>query len=283
MVWGAKGPSGHQAVGVQPGDAVDSRDLERFGPAHLRQYRRQPAREHGLACPGRSLEQQVVPSGRGDLEREDTGRLAPHIGQIWSRGRRNHRRREGRERCGRSPFDDLHRLGQCAYACDLDALDERRLASALARNDQSTNPRRTGALSDGERSGRIAEGPGQRQLAEDDIGLDRLGRDLTAGREHSKRERGVEAGANLAQERGSQVGRDPRLGESEVGVLDRRVHSLPRLPHCRIPQADDRERGQTGANVDLDPDLAGIHTVDREGAYACEHRRKAINRAFTRG
>ena len=116
-----------------------------------------------------------MPSGRGDLKREDPGRLAPHIGQIWSWARGRRLRWEGRERCRRSPLDDLHRLGQGAHAGYLKPLDERSLASALARNDQSTNTRGPGALSDGERPGRIAEGPGQRQLAEDRVGLDRLG------------------------------------------------------------------------------------------------------------
>ena len=62
IVWcGARnGRHSHEPSGVHPGDAVDSRYLQRLIPGQGRQDRRQPPCEHRLAGPWRALEHQVV-------------------------------------------------------------------------------------------------------------------------------------------------------------------------------------------------------------------------------
>ena len=60
------------------------------------------------------------------------------------------------------------------------------------------------------------------------------------------------------------------------------AHPVARLAHGGVAQADDRERRQPGADVDLDPHLAWIDAVDRERGDAGEHRRDAT-RAIASG
>ena len=49
------------------------------------------------------------------------------------------------------------------------------------------------------------------------------------------------------------------------------MHALARLAHRGVAEADDRERRQAGAQVDLDGDAARVEAVDREGGDAGEH------------
>ena len=55
-------------------------------------------------------------------------------------------------------------------------------------------------------------------------------------------------------------------GKLEAGVDERRAHPLARLAHRRVGQADERERRQAAADVDLDVDLARLDAEQREGA-----------------
>ena len=65
--------------------------------------------------------------------------------------------------------------------------------------------------------------------------------------------------------------RDPALREVESGVLDRRADSLSGLADGRIRQADDRERGQPTADVDLDVHGLRGDTHQGEGPGEGEH------------
>ena len=49
------------------------------------------------------------------------------------------------------------------------------------------------------------------------------------------------------------------------------MDAIARLAHGGVGQPDDRERGQPGADVDLDPHLARVHPIDRERGDAGEH------------
>ena len=133
------------------------------------------------------------------------------------------------------------------------------------------DPGGTGSLGDRERTGGVAQLAAQRKLPEHGVGVECLRRDLTARREHAERQRRVEPRSDLSQERRREVGGDPALREVEPRVEDRRADPVPRLAHSRVPEPNDRERGQAGADVDLDPHLARIDTVDRERRDACEH------------
>ena len=98
------------------------------------------------------------------------------------------------------------------------------------------------------------------------------GRNLLAGGEHRQRQRRVEPRACLAQRRRRQVRSYSALRKLEPGILYRRADPLTRLAHRRIAQSHDRERRQTGADVDLDGDAAWLDAVDREGGDTGQHR-----------
>ncbi len=64
---------------------MDTRDDERFVWIERRQNSREPAREHRLARPRRTDQQQMMRAGRRDLECAARHRLAAHIRQILDR------------------------------------------------------------------------------------------------------------------------------------------------------------------------------------------------------
>ena len=200
-----------------PGDAVDPRHLDRLGAGHRRQDRRQPSGQHRLAGSGRR------PRAAG------CGRRPPRSeapGVAWrDRERRPGRASSGasarspprgRQRRRRRPGDHIGRLAQVRDTGHREPLDERGLAGPLARHDQLREPGRMGSLRNRERPGRVAQLAAQRQLTEHGVGVQRLRRDLAARRQHPERQRRVEPGTHLAQERRRQVGRDPALRETRT-------------------------------------------------------------------
>jgi hypothetical protein len=64
------------------GGGMDARHLERLVGIEGRRDGRQPAGEHRLSGAGRSREQQVMPTGGGDLQRASRAREPTHIGEI---------------------------------------------------------------------------------------------------------------------------------------------------------------------------------------------------------
>src|SRR3954471_18353404 len=75
--------SDQRVIGIdEPRHRVDTRHFERLLLFERRQDPRQPAREHGLARSRRAAEQEVVPSGRRELERAAATLLATHGRQV---------------------------------------------------------------------------------------------------------------------------------------------------------------------------------------------------------
>src|SRR5918996_344806 len=75
---------------------------------------------------------------------------------------------------------------------------------------------------------------------------------------------------------GSQAPRREVGGESLEREVEPRVqegcpHPLARLAHGRVREAHDREGGQPLAHVDLDGDLAAVHSLKGEGGDAGKH------------
>ena len=64
------------------GRAVDPRNLERFSGREPRQQPDESPSEHGLARPLRTDQQQVVTTRCRDFERDTSGRLTAHVGEI---------------------------------------------------------------------------------------------------------------------------------------------------------------------------------------------------------
>ena len=86
-----------------PGERADRVGLERLLAAQRRQHRDQPLGEHRLADPGRPGHQQVVASGRRQLERQPRLRLPDDVGEVGpARVHRPGRRAAGRQGQGRA-------------------------------------------------------------------------------------------------------------------------------------------------------------------------------------
>jgi hypothetical protein len=64
---------------------VDPRDLERLLVTQRRQDRRQAAREHRLAGPGRARHQHVVAAGRRGDQAVDDVAVASDVAQVHAR------------------------------------------------------------------------------------------------------------------------------------------------------------------------------------------------------
>ncbi len=69
-------------------DRVDGADLERGPLVQRREEAGQPLGQHGLAGPRRAGHQQVVPAGRGHLDRPPSGSLPDHVAEVGERRRR---------------------------------------------------------------------------------------------------------------------------------------------------------------------------------------------------
>mgnify|MGYP007016531951 CR=1 FL=1 len=84
MVRRAKRPAANQrdALLQKPRDRMELCGLDRFPEGHVRQDGGQPFREHALARARRPDQQQIMPAGRGDLERALRERLALDLGQV---------------------------------------------------------------------------------------------------------------------------------------------------------------------------------------------------------
>ena len=78
-------------------------------------------------------------------------------------------------------------------------------------------------------------------------------------------------GPCLRRYAGREVDRDAALREREAGVEDRAADALARLAHRAVAEADDRERRQALADVDLDGDAPRFDAVDGERGDLGEH------------
>ena len=254
MVRGTEGALLHEpTAGVQAGDAVDPRDGDRLLAAQRRQHGHEPPREHRLAGARRTGQQEVVRARGRDRERADRARMAADVGEVRRLGSLGPVARRGRRRLGRAPAaQDRRDLGQTGDARHRQPVDERRLTSALARDDEAGEARPARTLGDGQDPAAVAQLPAERELAEDRPALKLGGGQLLGGGQDAAGRREVEAGTHLAQMRGREVDRDPPLREREVRVQQRGVDALTRFAHGRIRAPDDRKRGQATAQVNLD-------------------------------
>ena len=282
IVWcGARnGRSRHEpAAAMQPGDAVDARDLERLG-----------ARDSGGRIDGRRRASIVLPTPGGPESSrlwppaaaivsalDDVG-VAADVGEVevGAPGARGTpvvavgRRRRARRRAGsRRPRARL--AGARATSRPSTS------AASSARSRGTTSPpsparAAPSATASAPRHGRSS--PPSDELAEDRAALERLGRDLAAGGEHRRRRsRGRSPGPALRSDAGARLTVSALERELEARVEDRRAHALARLAHGAVGEADDREVRQAGAHVDLDGDAARLEAVDGEGGDAGEHGR----------
>ena len=254
--------------------ARDPRHLHGLGAVERGQQTGQPGAAQRLARSGRADDQQAVSPGRGDLQRTPQARLAPQIGEIG--GATVAVRRPGRLPAGQRrqlPPRQRPQLAERAQRKDVQRLDERRFGRVARRHGNSLCLPSTGLLRHRQHARNRPNGAVQPQLTgEPDSRQERSG-ELAGRDEHGRRDREVEPRTRLAKVGRRQAGRDPPQRELESGVGDRRPHALARLAHRGIRKADERERGQPAAHVDLGADAPCRDTVEGEGTGDREHRR----------
>src|SRR5688572_20823851 len=146
----------------QPGNGVDPRHLERMLLFQRREDPGQAPREHGLADARRTAEQDVVPAGRGKLERSPRPLLSPNVRQVeW----RTPRLAISDSEVRRLELAAKVRNGICEMP-DADRLDpgERRFPTGLVRTDEALDSRPPGALGYGNRTAHSPKTSIQREL-----------------------------------------------------------------------------------------------------------------------
>jgi hypothetical protein len=255
----------------EPGNRMDPRHLERGVGLERRQDPRQPAREHRLPRAGRTAEENVVPTGRGQLERAPGAFLPADVGQIRCRRCAMAVRRErllGLELALSAQIRD--RLGEVPDR-DRGYSGERSLPRRVGRAEKSFGAEPACALGDGEDSSDPAQAAVERELADGSRPLERAARQLQGRREERERNRQIEARSLLAQLRRSQIDRDAPFGKLQLGGGNPAADPLTCLLASAVGETDDRETGDAIADVRFHIDPARFEADERMGDRACKH------------
>ncbi len=241
------------------------------------QDRRQPSREHGLARARWAHVEQMMRSGRRDLEGAARQRLSSHLGQVFGArrlgvGRRGDLRREVR---ATQPVD---RLMQAAHGVHREPPDQRRLGGAGGSAQQGSHPRLPRRFGQRQGAAHPTKAAVQGHLSQRRGGLQTLARGLPRGREDPDRHGQVGGGALFAALGGGQVHGDLAVGKLEAGVPEGRPDPITRLATGQIGQPDQHEARQAGADVHLALDREGLEPPESCRAHGAEHGRSSRGR-----
>ena len=264
-------PRADQPPALQrPGDRGDHRHLQRLGRRQFGQYTGQARRHQRLARARRSRHQQVVAARRRDLERALRRLLPLHLREVGGAERRidlrQHRRGqdggaaemvEQAEQVGRREHLDIarpRRLRPLRGGADEPALD----AARVQRGEQHTGRGRDAAV--------------EAELADDDIGAQRLGIDHPHRAEQRERDRQVVVRALLGQVGGREVDGDPFGREREADRGQRGAHPLAAFGDRLVGQADDGEAGDAGRDLALHLDGARVEPEIGDGGNDRDHK-----------
>ena len=237
---------------------------ENLGRIERRQQAGQARRQHRLAGARRADEQQVVTAGRGDLERPLGGLLALDLGKLGIVGRllAQLRHRRAQHLAAVAVVDQGE---QARGRQDLDvAAEPGGLAAARRRADQAEAVAR-GRERCRQDAAHRADRAIERQLAQRQIAPRRIRRDRTDRDQHRERDRQVEVAALLEQVGRRQVDGDPPGRQADAQSTERAAHALAQFADRLVGQADDRERGQAGADLHLDVDRLDVDAGERDG------------------
>ena len=227
VVRGAEGRALKQlAVGQgAAGGRVDAGHRERLIGRERREQAHQALGQHGLARAGRSDHQEVVAPGRRNLNGPTTEGLAPHVGQVggavgavggcWRR-----RRRAGQSRLAPQ---QMHQLAQRGRTPHVGAA-----TSAASRTSQrgTTSPSGACSVGQGDHARDMAQRAVEPELAAEREAVGAGGAELPGGDEQPHRDRQVEAGAPLADARGSEVDGEPPEGPGQTAGQDGGAHPV---------------------------------------------------------
>jgi len=238
-------------------------EFERLGFLERRQDAGETTRQHRLAGAGRSDQQKVVRTRRGDFECTPCLLLAAHVGEV-------RRMRDGlfalRCRLGARQFATTGEV--CANRQQ--RIGDERVGSARQRGLGAVAARHDGAPAGAHRAqdrGQCAvhraQLAGERQLADEFILSQRCARNAAVGGENAERDRQIEAAAVLGQIGRCEVHGDPALGVFELRVEDRRAHAIARFLYRRFRQSDDRGTGQAAGKMHFAGDQRRGHAILR--------------------
>ena len=226
----ARGQDGMARID-EPGHAVDRACRDRLGVVKRREDRFEGSREHRLPGPGWTDEEQIVATGRGDLERA-LGRLLPRNVRKIDRVRRRRGSRGHRRRChAHAAFQVIDDLAKRREA---ERLDPARggLARVRTRNKNLADAVRRGVTHAWHRPAHRAQRPVERELAETESG--HVHAQLPARAEDSEGDRELEPGSFLAALRRREVHGNSTERELEPGVPHRGANALARFLHRRV-------------------------------------------------
>ena len=209
-------------------------------------------------------------ASRGDLEAAPQDRVTAEVGEVGQltigiSGRLDPGR--GLDR----PLSELTELSQVLDRHHIDLLHERGLTRVLRRDRDTAQPPPSRPLRHRQGTGGGPDGAVERQLTGHRVVVDDQLRELSRRRQDRGRDRQVEARADLGDVGGGEVHSDPMVRVPEAGVPQRRAHPLPGLTDGRIGEADDREGGQTAADVHFHVDGLRVHPEQGEGTGEREH------------
>ncbi len=130
---------------------------------------------------------------------------------------------------------------------------------------------RVGADRRRQRAGDGGDGAVERQLAEHDIGRERIAGDGAERRHQAERDRQVVVAAFLGQVGGREVDRHLLRRHRQAGSMQRRLHALAALGHRLVGQADDVDVGLARRDHDLDVHRHRLDALERNRAHARNH------------
>ncbi len=232
-----RAPVGERTAFDHAGDRRDHRHFEQFCGRERRQDRRQPRRQHRFAGAGRADHQQVMPAGRGDLERALGALLALDVLEIEQaafdlahlrlRARQHLRAAEMiGELDQRRRRDDLHLRARPG-----------RLRAAGGGTDQAVAAR-IGADRRRQHAGHRRERAVEPELAEHGEARERIRRQRADRRHQAERDRQVVVAAFLRQVGGREIDGDAARRQRQAGCDQGGAHPLARFRHRLVRQAD---------------------------------------------
>ena len=230
----------------------------------------QPLGHHRLARTRATHQQDVVPTGTGDLEGALDVLLALHIGKIvWENALSLGELGAGIDHCGLQfniAVEEFHHIDEVVHAIDVEVVDHRRLESVGTRQDEAVEVQLAGQNRHGQGALDGTQAAIEREFAHEHVAVQPFGVDFLVGGEDADGEWQVIGRALLLDVSGRHVHHDLLAGEVISRLLHGAAHALGALPDCGIGQADNHE-SHTPLHGHLDLHLDGVDAV-----YRCSNR-----------
>ena len=266
--------AGQGAARDQPRHRMDHRGLEQLGGRQRRQDAGQALRQHRLAGPGRTTEQQVVSARGGDLERPLRLVLPAHVPQVRNLGAVEHRPglRLGQHLCTAKVVDQPDQRARRQHPSPA---GPGRFRSAGLRADE-TQVHRAGRDGGGQGSGDGRDRAVQRQLTDGRPAVQGVRRDHAHGRHHGEGDRQVVVAAFLGQVRRRQVHDDPLARHRQAQTGEGATHPLAAFGDRLVAETDHDHHGLAAGQLDFDIHAPGLDALKRDGDHPRDHAPSAL-------